>query len=37
MNKTRKKINILSEITQTQKDEHTIYTLISGYQMQIKG
>ena len=37
MNKTRKKINILSEITQAQKDEHTIYTLISGHQMQIKG
>ena len=27
---------ILREIIQTQKDEYTIYTLVSEYQMQIK-
>ena len=29
MNRTRK--NILSEVIQTQKDEHSMYSIISGY------
>ena len=31
MDKTRKKKNILSEVTQAQKDKHGMYSLINGY------
>ena len=37
MDRTGKKKNTLSEVTQTLKDKYSMYSLISGYQIQSKG